>query len=49
MMLWRLYDVWTFTADVILFREIQCKKMGHFHVFSSIFLRIWLDKGMQEH
>ena len=23
------YDVWEYTADVILFREIQCKKMDN--------------------
>ena len=30
MMLWQFYDVWKFTADIILFREIQCKKMNIF-------------------
>ena len=27
MTLWRRYDVLKYTADAILFREIQCKKM----------------------
>ena len=29
MTLWRRYDVRKYTADVILFREIQCKKMDN--------------------
>ena len=27
MTLWRRYDIRKYTADAILFREIQCKKM----------------------
>ena len=29
MTLWRCYDVRKYTADAILFREIQCKKMDN--------------------
>ena len=32
MTLWRLYDVRKFTADAILFREIQFKKIKQFNV-----------------
>ena len=37
--LWRRYDIWKYTADAILFREIQCKKMdkdlGQFPIQSA--------------
>ena len=29
MMIWRRYDVLKYTADAILFREIQCQKMDN--------------------
>ena len=30
MTLWQRYDIRKYTADAILFREIQCKKMDNF-------------------
>ena len=40
--LWR-YDVRKYTADAILFREIQCKKNGQFNVFAAFSVRSGLE------
>ena len=37
------YDVRKYTADAILFREIQCKKMDNFNVLAAFSVRIGLE------
>ena len=45
MTLWRNYDVWQFTADTILFRELQCKKKNSYNVWAAFSVRICLEQG----
>ena len=40
MTFWRRYDIRKYTADVILFKEIQCKKMDNL-MFSIVFSESW--------